>query len=477
MTSPANSPSALPSPGGRRRSTWQRLSLIVQLLLSLAVAGGALVYLIRAGTKPPSPEDEKRPSPPEEFANVAGPRLIRVRPGTAIENKLRVATVESALITAPAIPVTGAALASLKPGKEIAKDTWQFATPELLSAFTDWQKAVVDVEFQITLLEAIRELAAFRVEAQKEVVARLEKLQAAGDKTEKEVVAERVNLKQFEIQGRREVHEGENALRVSQKAEAALSRQLQQAGLEPTLLRSAAAEGEIVVAEVPEGATARVKLGMICEVRFFAMRDRLFTGKVSSMSPVITKEKRILNVQFIVKDPDGLIRPGMFAEIGLGTDPRQALLVPTDGVLHIDDKDYILIVTKLVDDKVETLKIVDVQTGAPWPLFRLTEKSIASLGAAEVPESIIAKLTPLKKRGFATSELLTAALAKALDAGELEHYRELILSQAEREPNIEVRSAAIKAGETVLGNGAILLKPVIVRALQAPAAERGDKGR
>jgi multidrug efflux pump subunit AcrA (membrane-fusion protein) len=333
------------------------------------------------------------------------------------------------------------------------------------------------VEFQKTLLEAIRELAAFRVEAQKEVVARLEKLQAAGDKTEKEVVAERVNLKQFEIQGRREVHEGENALKVSQKTEAALSRQLQQAGLEPTLLRSAAAEGEIVVAEVPEGATARVKLGMTCEVRFFAMRDRLFTGKVSSMSPVITKEKRILNVQFIVKDPDGLIRPGMFAEIGLGTDPRQALLVPADGVLHIDDKDLILIVTSLADDKIETLKIVDVQTGEPWPLYRLTEKSVASLRAAEVPDGVIAKLAPLKKRGFATSDELTAALAKALDAKEFERFRESILSQAEREPNIEVRSGGVKAGETVLGKGAILLKPVVVRALQAPAAERGGKGR
>jgi hypothetical protein len=33
------------------------------------------------------------------------------------------------------LPVTGAALASLSPGKELSQNAWQFVTPELL---TDW---------------------------------------------------------------------------------------------------------------------------------------------------------------------------------------------------------------------------------------------------------------------------------------------------------------------------------------------------
>src|SRR5262249_52159793 len=160
---------------------------------------------------------------------------------------------------------------SLRSGKEATQDTWQFATPDLLTAFSDWQKAVVDVQFQTTLLAEIRKLAEFRVEAQKEVVDRMEKLVKVGDQTEKALVAERVTLKTNEIQGKREIHEGENALRVAQKTEATLSRQLQQAGLDPTMLRSAAAEGEIVVAEVPERAVGLVRLGMTSEVRFFAL--------------------------------------------------------------------------------------------------------------------------------------------------------------------------------------------------------------
>jgi cobalt-zinc-cadmium efflux system membrane fusion protein len=391
-------------PKTQARSNRDRISLFLQLTLSLAIAGSVFGYLIWSGTAAPRADDEKRPSRPEETVQVVGPGLIRIRPGTPLDDKLdQTAKVRAAWLTAPLLPVTGTSSASLRPGKETAQDSWQFATPDLLTAFSDWQKAVVDVQFQTTLLPTIRELAGFRVEAQKEVVGRMEKLLTAGDQTEKALVAERVNLKTFEIQGKREIHEGENALKVAQKTEATLARQLQQAGLEPTMLRSAAAEGEIVVAEVPERAVGLVKLGMTSEVRFFALPDRVFTGKVSTMSPVISKDKRVLNVQFIVKDPDKVVRPGMFAEIGLGTDKREALLMPADGVLHVGDRDYALLGTEA-----GTWKVQEVRTG--------------ELRGTDV-------------------ELL------------------------------EGTPYQWKAGDRVMGKGAILLKPVVVRALQPSAGK------
>jgi hypothetical protein len=370
--------------------------MALQLVLSLAVVAGVFAYIQWSGTRTSSGEME-RPTRPEEVVQLSDPLTIQVRPKTPLYDKLQVATVEAAWLSAPVLPVTGMSLASLRPGQEAAQDTWQFATPDLLTAFTDWQKAVVDVQFQKTQLASIRELAEYHVEAQKEVVDRMEKLLKAGTERLKDVVAERVNLKQFEIQGKKDVHEAENAVKVAQKTEAALSRQLQQAGLEPTMLRSAAAEGEIVVAEVPERAISRVKLGMACEVRFFAIPNQVFTGKVSGISPIVMKDKRVLNVQFIVKDPDNVVRPGMFAEIGLGTDKRQALLMPVDGVLHVGNKDYALLATD----------------GGAW---KITE----------------------------------------VEVGEL------------RGTNIELLGG-LKAGDRVLGRGAILLKPVIVHALQSQA--------
>ena len=58
----------------RLQAWWERLSLALQLVLSLAVAGGALVYLMWSGSKAPSPEYGKRPPPPEEVVQIVGPR-------------------------------------------------------------------------------------------------------------------------------------------------------------------------------------------------------------------------------------------------------------------------------------------------------------------------------------------------------------------------------------------------------------------
>jgi hypothetical protein len=374
---------------------WNRFSLAIQLVLSLAVAGGVLAYLIYGGKNASSADEEKRPNQPEQAVQVSGPRSIQVESGTAMDSELHVATAKAAWLTSPLLPVTGAAAASLRPGKDLSQDSWQFATPDLLSAFTDWQKAGVDTKFQKAQLKAIRELNESKINAQQEVVDRMKKLVAAGTDTQKDLVAEETNLIQFKIQGRKDIHEAETNVEVAQRTEATLARQLQQAGLEPTMLRSAAAEGEIIVAEVPERLMDRVKLGMKCEVQFYALPNRVFTGKVSCISPVISKDKRVLNVQFIVKDQQNAVRPGMFAQIGLGTDKRQSILMPADGVLHVDEKDY-----ALVGAEPGTWKIVEVQIG----------------------------------------EL--------------------------RGSEVEVLSG-LKAGDRVLGQGAILLKPVVVRCLQS----------
>jgi hypothetical protein len=403
MTNAETEKQEVPAPEGAQpppaktplRALWERASLAVQVAFALAVVVGIMFYLLRAGKNASSPDEEKRPSRPEEVIQIISPRSIRVRPGTPLDDKLRVATVNAVWLTSPVLPVTGAALASLRPGNAVAQDAWQFATPDLLNAFSDWQKAVADIQYQQTQLTAIKDLNASRIDAQREVVARMEKLVAAGTDTVKDLVAERTNLIQFEIQGRKDIRDQEEAARLAHRTEATLARQLQQAGLEPTMLRSAAAQGDIVVAEVPERVMDRVKLGMTCAVRFYALPNRVFTGKVSGISPVISKDKRVLNVQFVVQDPENAIRPGMYAQIGLGTDKRWSLLMPADGVLHVDEEDYALVAAEP-----GTWQIVEVQVG----------------------------------------EL--------------------------RGADVEVLSG-LKAGERLLGQGAILLKPVVVRCLQS----------
>jgi cobalt-zinc-cadmium efflux system membrane fusion protein len=415
MNQPEHAPSSKPA-----TSRTERISLAIQLALSFAVAGGVFFYLLLAGGKADHAE-EKRPTPPEPIVTEViwpkEPPALRIKADTPVFAKLVFDKVRrSRDLTEPVLPVTGAVLASLRPGtedakdkkkdkdvrdendKDKAKDAWQFATSDLLQAFADWQKAGADVQFQKTQRDAIKELADYRVEAQKEVVVRMEKLVEAGTERLKDLVAERVNLKQFDIQGRKEIHEAETAVKLAIRAEATLARQLQQAGLEPTALRSHAVEGEIVVAEIPEHFLERVRLGMTCKVTFFALPGREpFVGKVSSISPMINKDKRTANVQFTVTDAKKQIRPGMFAVVRLVTEEK-ALVMPADGILHVGDNDYAL---KGADDG--TWQIIQVRIG----------------------------------------EL--------------------------RGTDVEVLDG-LKEGDRVLGQGAILLKPTVVRALQLQEA-------
>ncbi len=327
-------------------SRWERISLAIQLALSFAVAGGVFLYLLLGGGRAAS-DDEKRPTPPEpvvtEVIRPKEPPALRVKAGTPVFEKLSIAKVHrSENFKEPFFPVAGTVLVSLRPGTEEAKDTWQFATGDLLQAFADWQKAGMDVQFQKKERDKIKELADYQVEAQKEVVERMEKLVNAGTEREKDLIVERVSLKQFEIQRDKAIYEADTAVKLAIRTEATLARQLQQAGLEPTALRSNAAEGEIVVADIPEQFLERVHLGMTCKVTFFAMPGREpFVGKVSSISPMINKDKRAAAVQFTVKDPKNQIRPGMFAVVKLVTEEK-ALVMPADGVLHSGENDYAL---------------------------------------------------------------------------------------------------------------------------------------
>lgn len=319
-----------------------RIWSYLQFGVALAATIGFLIYLLMPTTPPP--EEEVRAVPPaSQLVEVAGPRLIRVQPGSPFDRNIQVVTVRSQILTEPVLTVAGRVAASLRPGHGKGNDYWQFDSPEVLSTFREWQKAQSDIAYAQTQLELTQQLACARIEAQKLVVARLEKLVAAGTDALKDLAAERANLIQIEIQTRKEVHEAETALQVARRTEAALERQLQQVGLDPQLLRTATSDIDIVIAEVPEGWLERVQVGQSCRAVFFGIRDEVFTGKVNSIAPVLSKERRSLRVLFVIHDPQDKLRPGMFAEIGLGTDPRRTLLVPADAVMHIGRTDYVLV--------------------------------------------------------------------------------------------------------------------------------------
>src|SRR5262249_19978222 len=145
-------------------------------------------------------------------------------------------------------------------------------------------------------------LAEVKLEAQKVVVERLENAVRIGTDAKKDLMTEKANLLQAEITGKKDIHEATTAVLTAKRNQAALGRQLHQAGLDTDLLLSVTSDVDIVMADVPEGKLSRVKVGQQCKATFFGVPDAVFTGKVNSIAPVLSKERRSLRVLFVIED-------------------------------------------------------------------------------------------------------------------------------------------------------------------------------
>jgi len=338
-------------------SRWAALGGTLQFTIALGITLAALGYLIFA----PAPHrNETQATAIRPPAEAISPEVIRIEKGSAIDSKLEVVKVQKASITAPLLTVPGTILASLRPGKPTEGNFWQFDSPEVLNNYTEWQKSLADIKFTESQLKSVNELAETRIKSQKQVVERLKKLVDAGTDTLKDLAAEPAALIEFQIQGQKEIYEADTAVQTAKRREASLTRQLQQAGLEPSLLQQSTSDMDIVMANVPEAALSRVKVGQRCEARFFGLDNELFKGTVQSIAPVISKERRTLRVLFVIDDPQDLLRPGMYGDIGLGTDPREAILMPAYGLIHVGKSDF-----ALVQEDPEHWRITEVQVGEP----------------------------------------------------------------------------------------------------------------
>ena len=84
---------------------------------------------------------------------------------------------------------------------------------------------------------------------------------------------------------------------------------------------------------VPEIYLSRIHNGQPLEISLAAFPNQTFVGKVSAISPVVDEKGRSLQVRGEIENKEGLLRPGLFAEVKLITDSRQALTVPEEALI------------------------------------------------------------------------------------------------------------------------------------------------
>lgn len=96
---------------------------------------------------------------------------------------------------------------------------------------------------------------------------------------------------------------------------------------------------------VPERSRATLTPGQAATIGIDALPGRVFTGRVDEIRPAAALASRTFVVKVRVSNPDGVLRPGMFARGAIVTETRAAVLrIPQAAVLRTSGRPIIFVV-------------------------------------------------------------------------------------------------------------------------------------
>jgi multidrug efflux pump subunit AcrA (membrane-fusion protein) len=111
--------------------------------------------------------------------------------------------------------------------------------------------------------------------------------------------------------------------------------------------------------KVPERMAAWIAVGQPVSVQVEAYPGRAFQGKVSRINPSVDAQSRTFDVEALLDNPEGTLKPGFFARARIASSHvDRALLVPNDALR------YVYGVYKLYAVERGTMKERDVKLGA-----------------------------------------------------------------------------------------------------------------
>jgi multidrug efflux pump subunit AcrA (membrane-fusion protein) len=104
-----------------------------------------------------------------------------------------------------------------------------------------------------------------------------------------------------------------------------------------------------VVVNVIEGDIGRVKVNQDAEVTFETYKDRIFKGKVESISPMADLMSHTSKVEIVIDNKDKLIKPGLSAEVNIITGyHKNVVVIPRDVLIRKSGETYVFVI---IDDK------------------------------------------------------------------------------------------------------------------------------
>jgi multidrug efflux pump subunit AcrA (membrane-fusion protein) len=95
-----------------------------------------------------------------------------------------------------------------------------------------------------------------------------------------------------------------------------------------------------VIVQADESQLGQLQIGQAARLSIENFAKEAFTGTVKAIAPVLDPRTRSVAVQIDVPDPQGKLKPGMFAQLAIQTGQRaSALMVPKEAVLRMASVD------------------------------------------------------------------------------------------------------------------------------------------
>jgi cobalt-zinc-cadmium efflux system membrane fusion protein len=206
-------------------------------------------------------------------------------------------------------------------------------------AYSDYQKAVADEQLTRTQLERAERLYARGAIA-------LNDLQVAQDTDAKAKVDVNTTAARLRLLGNNNLDQPSDIVEIHAPVSGVITDQqvtnaagVTSLGTNPFTISDLTSVW--ILCDVYENDLSSVRVGENADIRLNAYPDRMFTGTISNVGPVLDPNIRTAKVRIEVRNP-GLMKLGMFVTATFHGQTRQThAAVPTTAILHLHDRDWV----------------------------------------------------------------------------------------------------------------------------------------
>ncbi len=102
-----------------------------------------------------------------------------------------------------------------------------------------------------------------------------------------------------------------------------------------------------VIIYVAERFVSKLKIGLPAVIKADAYPGVLFKGSISELSPIVDKASRTMEVKLKLKDPDSLLKAGMFAVVKLIIEEKEGIVkIPSEAMIKRFGESYVFVLSK-----------------------------------------------------------------------------------------------------------------------------------